>query len=343
MDHSSILNDLVRYGTLAASSHNTQCWRFRTDEQSIAILPDRSRRCPVVDPDDHHLYVSLGCAAENILQAAKAHGLAGQVRFDRAGEGAVHLTFAPCEPETTPLFEAITHRQCSRAEYDGQPLSAEELALLTAAGSGDGVRVVMLTNPADLAMVENFVVRGNTAQLKNPAFVQELIAWVRFNQTEAERKGDGLYSAASGNPSLPRWLGRLILPLVLQPKPENEKCIRQLRSSAGVAVFVSEPSDPAHWVEVGRCYERFALQATALGIRQAFLNQPVEEVALRPEFAQALGLETERPDLVVRFGRGPEMPRSPRRPVAAVLLSMCCTAPPLPPTLCSPTTVPAPA
>lgn len=29
MANASLLQDLVRYGTLAASSHNTQCWRFR--------------------------------------------------------------------------------------------------------------------------------------------------------------------------------------------------------------------------------------------------------------------------------------------------------------------------
>ncbi|WP_035985305.1 Acg family FMN-binding oxidoreductase [Leptolyngbya sp. KIOST-1] len=320
MDHTRLLKDLVPYGALAASSHNTQCWQFRVNDQSITILPDLSRRCPVVDPDDHHLYVSLGCAAENILHAARANGLVGQVQFDSAGAGAIHLTFAPCEPESTPLFEAIPHRQCSRTEYDGQPLTPEELQLLTAAGTGEGVRVVMLSGSAELKLVEDFVVLGNTAQLKNPAFVQELTAWIRFNKTEAERRGDGLYSAASGNPSLPRWLGQLVLPLVLQPRSENDKCVRQLRSSAGVAVFVSAPSDPAHWVEVGRAYERFALQATALGVRNAFLNQPVEEAALRPEFAKALGLGAERPDLVVRFGRGPAMPRSPRRPLEAVLV-----------------------
>ena len=73
-------------------------------------------------------------------------------------------------------------------------------------------------------------------------------------------------------------------------------------------------------MEVGRCYERFALQATVLGIRNALVNQPVEEAHLRPQFARAIGLHGERPDLVVRFGRGPEMPRSLRRPVEAVLL-----------------------
>jgi hypothetical protein len=70
---------------------------------------------------------------------------------------------------------------------------------------------------------------------------------------------------------------------------------------------------------VGRCYERFALQATALGIRNAFVNQPVELQSIRPQFARAIGLASQRPDLVVRFGRGPSVPYSMRRPVPDVL------------------------
>ena len=84
-------------------------------------------------------------------------------------------------------------------------------------------------------------------------------------------------------------------------------------------MFSSEASDKQHWIEVGRCYERFALQATALGLRNALLNQPVEVGAIRPQFASALGLGSRRPDMVVRFGRGPAMPLSLRRPVEAVL------------------------
>ena len=72
---------------------------------------------------------------------------------------------------------------------------------------------------------------------------------------------------------------------------------------------------------------RFALQATVLGIRNAFLNQPVEVAAVRPPFAAALGLAGLRPDLVVRFGRGPTLPRSLRRPVEAVMDSVLHKAP----------------
>jgi len=108
--------------------------------------------------------------------------------------------------------------------------------------------------------------------------------------------------------------------LFLTPKSENERYAKQIRSSAGIAVFVSDVSDKAHWVEAGRRYERFALQATALGIRNAFLNQAVEVASIRPQFAAALGLGTRRPHLVVRFGRGPTLPWSMRRPVQSVLV-----------------------
>ncbi len=313
--------ELVRYATLAPSSHNTQCWKFALEDsgRSITILPDLARRCPAVDPDDHHLFVSLGCATENLLQAALAHGLKGEAQFDPAS-GAVHVTLEPTRAKATPLFTAIPLRQCTRGDYDGKPLSAEELTLLQRAGSSDTVRLLLLTERQAMEQTLDYVIRGNTAQMDDPAFVKELKAWIRFNGADAVRTRDGLYSASSGNPNIPSWIGDLAFRWVFTPKGENDKYARQVRSSAGIAVFVGKTDAKAHWVEVGRCYERFALQATALGIRNAFLNQPIEVAALRPPFAAALGLTGQRPDLVVRFGRGPLLPRSLRRPVEAVLV-----------------------
>jgi hypothetical protein len=86
----------------------------------------------------------------------------------------------------------------------------------------------------------------------------------------------------------------------------------------GIAVFVGQTADKAHWAGVGRRYERFALQDSTLGMRNAFLTPPVEVASLRPPFATALGLNGQRPDLVVRFSRGSALPRSLRRPVKAV-------------------------
>jgi hypothetical protein len=313
--------ELVRYATLAPSSHNTQCWKFALDNngRSITVLPDLARRCPAVDPDDHHVFVSLGCATENLIQAALAHGLKGEAQFDPASD-AVRVTLETTQAQTTPMFTAIPLRQCTRGDYDGKPLYSEEMALLQRAGSSDSVRLLLLTERPALEQTLDYVMQGNTAQLADAAFVKELKAWIRFNGADAVRTGDGLYSASSGNPNIPSWIGDLAFRWLLTPKGENDKYAQQVRSSAGIAVFVGLASDKSHWVEVGRCYERFALQATVLGIRNAFLNQPIEVAALRPPFAAALGLTGQRPDLVVRFGRGPVLPRSLRRPVAAVLV-----------------------
>lgn len=314
------LKALIRYATLAPSGHNTQCWRFRVGERAIRIIPDLSRRTPVVDPDDHHLYVSLGCAAENLSLAARAFGLSGEVDFKPEGDGEVVITLDPCEAGRSPLFDAIVSRQCTRSDYDATPLASEELGLLDAAGTGNGVRVVLLTERDAIERVLGYVIRANTRQLENPAFRKELEAWIRFSDGEAIATGDGLSARATGNPPAPRWLGKYLMRAMLRAKPENDKIARQIRSSAGIAVFVSEVNDRAHWVEAGRCYQKFALQATALGIRNAFINQPVEEASIRPEFARAMALGGGRPDLVVRFGRGKEMPKSLRRPVESVII-----------------------
>ena len=312
--------ELVRYATLAPSSHNTQCWKFRLTENAIAILPDLHRRCPVVDPDDHHLFVSLGCATENLVQAAQANGLNAVAQFEAAPSEVIQISLESTQAVRSPLFEAIPKRQSTRAEYDGKPLSNEELRLLEQAGTGNGVHMLLLTEKQAMEQVLEYVIQGNTAQINDPAFVQELQSWIRFSDAEAVRTGDGLFSRCTGNPSIPRWLGSHLLSLLFTAKKENEKYAKQVRSSAGIAVFVSDASNKAHWVETGRCYQRFALQATALGIRNAHLNQAVEITALRPQFSNFLAIGDRRPDLVVRFGRGPEMPRSLRRPIDNVLI-----------------------
>lgn len=318
------LREIVRYATLAPSSHNTQCWKFELGESSITILPDLDRRCPVVDPDDHHLFVTLGCAVENAVIAALAYGLETTVDSTSPSNG-IHLTFKPCPPQVTPQFDAIPHRHTVRTEYDGQPLLQSELDRLVQASVGDGrsssgVKLVILTEPNDLKMVSDFIVDANTAQIENKDFRQELEDWIRFGENECVNAGDGLMSPAMGQPFVPRGIGKFIFRAMLRAGPERDKIVKQINSSAGIAVFVSEQDDATHWVEAGRAYQRFALEATIMGVRNAFLNQPVEETDVRPKFAQALKVDG-RPDLVVRFGKGgTDLPHSLRRPFESVFL-----------------------
>ncbi len=312
--------DLIRFATLAANSHNTQAWQFRTGTGRIDILPDLVRRTPAVDPDDHHLFASLGCAAENLLIAATARSLPGEVAFDPSNGGAVRFEYSAGAIGDAALCDAIRLRQSTRADYDGSEVSVADLATLASAAKVPGVDLVLITDRALINRLRDLIIAGNTAQIADPAFVAELKSWLRFNPRAALATGDGLFSATSGNPALPDWLGPRLFGWAFTAKAENQKIARQIASSAGIAVFVAAKADPAGWVQAGRACQRFALQATTLGLKHAYLNQPVEVAELRPDLATLLGMPGRRPDLVMRFGRGAAMPFSARRPVVAVMV-----------------------
>jgi hypothetical protein len=316
--HASPERELVRLATLAASSHNTQPWTFAVAPDSITIRADRSRRCPVVDPDDAHLFKSLGCAAENLVHAAAAQGRAAEVAVDADGHVVVDLD-APGTATATPLAAAIETRQCTRGAYDGRPVGEDDLSTLERSGSLGRVRCLLLTEPGDLAAVAEHVASGDLAQLDDTAFRRELVSWIRFNPSAALRRRDGLAGRTTGRPPVPTPLGTLLARFLLRAGAQAEADAELVRGSAGVAVLVTQGDDRSAWVEAGRACQRFALQAEALDLRTAFVNQPIEVPGLRPRFETWLGLTGERAQLVVRFGHGPKLPYSLRRPVRDVL------------------------
>lgn len=217
--------DFVRFATLAANSHNTQPWKFRIAEDTIDILPDFARRTPAVDPDDHHLYVTLGCAAENLVVAANACGRAAKaaVQKDNAGDYFVTITLGQGERTDSTLCDAIPKRQSTKSEYDGTPLSDAELHQLEKAASRKGIDVLLLTERRKLDEALEFIQDGNSAQMDDPDFIDELKSWIRFSSKTSIKKADGLSGPSAGNPSSPDWLGPFVFNLMFKKKSESLK------------------------------------------------------------------------------------------------------------------------
>ncbi|MEP6778908.1 MAG: Tat pathway signal protein, partial [Gemmatimonadaceae bacterium] len=250
--------DFIRFAALAPNGHNTQPWRFAIAPRRISVLPDFSRRTPVVDPDDHHIFVSLGCAAENLVIAAAARGYIGEPIFNSANDGSIEFAYGDAPPVASTLFDAISVRQSTRANYDGRAVSSADLKTLADASAVPGVATVLVTDRTQMDRIRDLVLTGTSAQMSDAAFVRELKSWLRFSPRQAERTGDGLYSVTTGNPALPDWLGALFFDLLVSAKSENEKYASQLRSSAGLAVFVGAEENREHWTRVGRACQRFA-------------------------------------------------------------------------------------
>lgn len=226
----------------------------------------------------------------------------------------IDIRLAQDTPQSNPLFEAIPLRQNTRSEYDGQWVNVADLDQVQALPLEPGIHLHHITHPADLETVLDYVNQGNLSQYTDKAFVTELTHWLRFNKKEALTWYDGLYSRCSGNPDVPRWLGELFVSTT-KPQQQADADAKKLRSSSGAFVIASETEDKVAWVRTGQVYERLALKLTSLGIKSAFLNQPVEVTGIRPQFQSAMELGTSLPQLLVRFGYAKPMPRSLRRPV----------------------------
>jgi len=315
---STPMRELIRYATLAASGHNTQPWKFAIQADTIEIHPDYTRGLPIVDPNHRELWISLGCALENLLVAARATGYAAEVTYPTTAES-IHLRLTADTPQNSRLFDAIEHRQNTRSEYDGQPIQVADLDEVQALPLEPGVVLQYVLTPPQIETVLDYVNQGNLRQYADPAFIDELVYWLRFNKKEAMASLDGLFSGSSGNPAVPRWLGRLFM-AATKPQQQADADAKKLRSSAGAVVIASASDDKATWIRTGQVYERLALKLTSLQIKSAFLNQPIEVAALRTQFQSALGLGASLPQLLVRFGYAAPLPRSLRRPVDQVIM-----------------------
>jgi len=312
------MRELVRYATLAASGHNTQPWKFAIKENAIEIHPDYARHLPAVDPSDRELWISLGCALENLTVAARAAGYVPEVTYPDASDF-IHIRLTTNTPQVGVMFDAIPLRQNTRSEFDGQRIPSADFDQMQALPLEPGVVLHFVAGSAEMEKVLEYVNQGNLSQYADRAFVDELMHWLRFNQKEALASFDGLYSRCTGNPQVPRWIGKMFVGGT-KPQQQADADAKKLRSSAGAVIVASESEGKTDWVRTGQVYERLALKLTSLNIKSAFLNQPIEVAHVRGQFQSALGLGAALPQLLVRFGYAEPMPRSLRRPVEQVLV-----------------------
>ena len=315
-------SDLIRFATRAPSGHNTQPWKFTYNADRISIYPDYTRRLPVVDSDDHALFISLGCALENLLVAAHHFGYQTLASYNLADAPTAHIKvkLVPSTLEDhSALFDAIMRRQSTRSEYTSAAIPERHLQKLAAAAADRDVICSIVVDKEQINQLTGLIKEGAVRQFNNSRFKAELLRWIRFDEKAANQTKDGLRAACMGNPTVPTWLGRLIFRYTVTARSEAEKAAKMAQSSAALLLFSVKRNDREAWVRLGQSFERVALQATALGIKHAHLNMPCEELIVREKLKNLMGFTTQEPLLLIRIGYADPLPYSYRRPVEAVV------------------------
>ena len=141
----------------------------------------------------------------------------------------------------------------------------------------DGVQLLLLTERPAMETVLDFVVQGNTAQVGDQAFVDELKSWIRYSAASAVRRGDGLYAASSGNPTLPDWLLGSWAPATVTAIQSSRQWRTRMRASAGMLSKVHA----AFWSASARVKRVSLVVALAGGIKVGRAGTPAVAVASR--------------------------------------------------------------
>ena len=310
---------LVSQAVKAPSGHNTQPWLFKLLSQAIEIHPNFEKSLPVVDADNRELFVSLGCATENLCIAASQKGYETAVSVSKKGIITVSLTQK--EVTSNPLFEQIAFRQTNRSIYDGK-ISQKDIATLKELPSEKGIKYCFYENgSAEFDTITKFIFHGNALQMRNEAFKNELKSWMRYNKKHQDQTQDGLSYAVFGAPNLPRFIAKPIMSLVINEKSQNKADRKKIASSSHLVLFTSEGNTLKEWIDMGRVLQRFLLKTTELGISHAYLNQPNEQRQLAEEMAIELHLKGEYPIVLLRIGCGKRQAYSLRKDIQDVIIS----------------------
>lgn len=312
---------MIGQAVRAPSGHNTQPWKFRVTDGGIDILPDFSRSLPVVDPDNRELFISLGCAAENLCLAASDRGYRTLVQV-LAG-GVVHVSLTRQDGiRPSPLLAQIPVRQTNRQVYDGRAIPDADIERLVAVEREPQVGVHVFRQGTPLFdAVAGLVLEGNRRQMQDANFRRELRHWMRYNRRHQDETRDGLSYAVFGAPNLPRFIASFIMSLLINEKSQNRSDRQKLDASSHLVLFTTRHDTTEEWVALGRTLQRLLLQATGLGIAHAYLNQPNEVPALAGSMAKLPGLIDEHPAVLIRLGYARPMPYSLRRPVESCLVA----------------------
>jgi hypothetical protein len=311
---------------LAPSQWNTQPWRFEVEGATIRLVADAARALPVTDPARHGMMLSLGAALENLLVAVRAYGLRPTVDYlpDDGLHGVVaQVSWSGGEsPRDRALFAAIPQRRTNRRDYDGRAVTLTNSAQLIAQAPED-FAVHWLDDRSAVRAVADVVEDAEHDQVRDRRAEAERYAWMRLDDGDARRRGDGVMLDALDLGAATHWFaGRFFDPksrfLRFGAEGAGRRAREQVRSSGALALITATRRTGSSWLMGGQVVERFLLKATTRGLAQQAIAPVLDHEHARAEVLRRFGATGEEPLLLVRLGHAKSVPGSPRRAVALV-------------------------
>lgn len=277
---------ILRYASLAGSSHNSQPWRTEVfGMDSILVFVDNSRKLPVVDPTSREQYISVGAFIENLKIAASCFGYHADILIHSHAVGssapvASVLLKRINQKNQAYLLKDIELRTTLRSVFDTSTVRQTDWMALV---SEDAQNIHFLPAESEQGRyVKQKELESFTQQACNKNAQDELATWIRFSNKDAAIKQDGLTTASMDI----QGLGGFIVRNFYKPadsKKESfvkqgiEKTKLQVENCGGWIVITQPSESSADWINAGRLYQSVHLKCRRLHIGFHPMNQILED------------------------------------------------------------------
>jgi hypothetical protein len=308
------LQFLLRYAILAPSTKNSQPWRFVVEGNQVQLIAALERSQPVADPEDRELYISLGCALENLLVAAERFGFHYGVQYlpeRRHPELAAIVHFAagaaPSPERRTIGLDTILARHNDNSVYRPVSIPEQLRERLQACCVEPDLRVDLTDNQRFRAWIDELTSEADRLEFANPAFRKELGYWI----------GQGVF----GTPQPLARLGGFAVSRMDLGEPVAMQDREIVESAALLGVISAGNDNHLTHVRTGQLFERIWLTATAAGVNVHPMSQTMRSPAIRRAVGELLHNRGWIPQHLFRVGYSSRegVRHTPRRPLGDVM------------------------
>jgi nitroreductase len=311
----------------APSIHNTQPWLWRLDADGLSLRADRSRQLAVADPDGHSLLVSCGAAAYLTELALRGAGWRVETTLlpDKA-EPDLLAVFRPVgreQPDDTTVgrIEAALRRRSDRRPFAAHPVTAEEVEALEAAIGTSGARVDFPAREDERIDLAVAVSWADRVERDDQAYLDEMNRWIHDPDVHALADGVPVGAIPHVPADQPRHTDVPLRDFEVGVAG-GQLIERDVDERPLIAVIFTESDEPRDHLDAGIAMMRLMLQAELRGLASCPLSQAVDFAAFRARLQNSMGW-VGYPQMLLRLGRPvspvTDLPRTPRRPVSAVL------------------------
>lgn len=307
----SVVNIAVR----APSTHNSQPWKFSTEDNTLSVFVDESVRMPKSDPEGRYKFISIGYLLHHLQVVGNYYGVLENITITPNEDCVAKLSFTESSSDSSnaeykELFEAIEKRQNLRGPFsDTAEIDVVKNALVTDVHTPSEVHVELLAAKEQIHTIAELTAESMRRVYRDPEFRKEMSMWIKPNNSK-EKQGIHGYSLNQ------KLIGSLLLPHIIRMFNVGSLLAKlnykAISSAQFGLVYATEGNTKQDWLSVGMKASAATLSLLAHGYNTSIFVASLEHEDTKNDLA-ALMTKSCTPQFVMVGGKilvsAPKTPR----------------------------------